>query len=207
MERMGWRPLSWRPWSSRPVIRSIVARRLSVPPLSLPTRLRSGAPLSGRLVEDGVGPDLGRRANRTGPHDGWVVRWRRYAAAMRFHDRALVLYDELLASMGERSAEIAPRPLVSHWPHVGSAYRGLVIVGQALRGWPDDWQASETRTAEGRQRVLAMTRARNADRPDPLTGSHRTRRFGTRRSGRSVAISSTSSNPTRASRGMRDTRG
>jgi hypothetical protein len=97
-----------------------------------------------------------------------MVHLRRYAAAMRSHDRALELYDELLASIGERSAEIEPRPLVSHWPHVGSAYRGLVIVGQALRGWPDDWQASEARTAQGRQRVLAMTRARNADHPDPL---------------------------------------
>lgn len=83
-------------------------------------------------------------------------------------DRALVLYDRLLASIGERAAEIEPRPLVSHWPHVGTAYRGLVIVGQALRGWPDDWQASEARTAEGRQQILSMTRARNADRPDPL---------------------------------------
>jgi hypothetical protein len=82
--------------------------------------------------------------------------------------RSLELYDQLLASIGERSAEIEPRPLVSHWPHKGSAYRGLVIVGQALRGWRDDWQASEARTAEGRQRVLAMTRARNADRPEPL---------------------------------------
>jgi len=87
---------------------------------------------------------------------------------MRSPDRVLGLYDDLLASIGQRSSAIEPRPLVSHWPHVGSTYRGLVIVGQALRGWPDDWQAAEARTAEGRQRILAMTRARNADRPDPL---------------------------------------
>jgi hypothetical protein len=41
-------------------------------------------------------------------------------------DRVLELYDRILASIGERAAEIEPCPLVSHWPHVGSAYRGLV---------------------------------------------------------------------------------
>lgn len=92
--------------------------------------------------------------------------WHR--VAMQPADRVLVLYDRLLASIGERAAEIEPRSLVSHWPHVGSAYRGLVIVGQALRGWPDDWQASEAQTAEGRRRILATTQARNVDRADPL---------------------------------------
>jgi len=87
---------------------------------------------------------------------------------MRSSDRALEVYERLLVSIGELSTEIEPRPLVSHWPHVGSAYRGLVVVGQALRGWPDDWQASDARTAEGRQQILSTTRARNANRPDPL---------------------------------------
>lgn len=80
----------------------------------------------------------------------------------------MALYDSLLAAVGDRAVAIEPRPLVSHWPHVGSAYQGLVIVGQALRGWPDAWQASEAQTPEGRSRILATTRARNADRGDPL---------------------------------------
>ena len=83
-------------------------------------------------------------------------------------ERAAELYGGLLASIGERAAEIEPRLLVSHWPHVGSAYRGLVIVGQALRGWPDEWHASEASTADGRARILATTKARNADRADAL---------------------------------------
>jgi len=82
-------------------------------------------------------------------------------------DRAVVLYEQLLASIGERAAEIEPRPLVSHWPHIGSAYRGLVIVGQALRGWPDEWRASDARTPEGRNRILSATRARPR-RAEPL---------------------------------------
>jgi hypothetical protein len=81
----------------------------------------------------------------------------RYAGAMRPTVRTEAAYDALLASIGERSADIDPRPLVSHWPHVGSAYRGLVIVGQALRGWPDEWPASEARIAAGRQRILNVT--------------------------------------------------
>jgi hypothetical protein len=87
---------------------------------------------------------------------------------MRSPDAVIEAYDRLLASIGQRSGDIEPRPLVSHWAHVGSAYRGLVIVGQALRGWADEWQASEARTVEGRHRIIATTRAQNTDRPDPL---------------------------------------
>lgn len=37
----------------------------------------------------------------------------------------IALYDQLLGSIGQRAGEITPRPLVSHWPHVGTAYDGL----------------------------------------------------------------------------------
>ena len=50
-------------------------------------------------------------------------------------------YDRLLASVGARASEIGDRPVVTHWPHVGSAYRGLAIVGQAVWGWTDDRRA------------------------------------------------------------------
>ncbi len=80
----------------------------------------------------------------------------------------MAAYDRLLASIGERADVIGPRPVVTHWPHVGSAYKGLVIVGQALYGWPDDFRASQFRTPEGRAEAIRTSRARNADRPDPL---------------------------------------
>lgn len=46
--------------------------------------------------------------------------------------RAVHHYDRLLASIGESAQAIGDRRLASHWPHVGTAYRGLVIAGQAL---------------------------------------------------------------------------
>ena len=77
-------------------------------------------------------------------------------------------YDRLLASIGRRADEIGPRPVVAHWPHVGSAYDGLVIVGQALYGWPDDFPASQFRSREGRAEALRVARARSTERADPL---------------------------------------
>lgn len=83
-------------------------------------------------------------------------------------DRARLGYAELLAAIGDRAAEIEPRPLVSHWPHVGSAYRGLLVVGQALRGWGHWWQASEAQTATGRGRIVADTVSVSAENSEPL---------------------------------------
>jgi hypothetical protein len=82
--------------------------------------------------------------------------------------KAVELYDQLLASIGARASDIAPRLCVSHWPHVGTAFDGLLIVGQALRGWPDEWQATEAATEEGRARILVTTRLRNSLRAEPL---------------------------------------
>ena len=78
------------------------------------------------------------------------------------------IYDQLLTAIGGRADEIGDRPIVTHWPHVGSAYHGLVILGQALYGWPDDFSAAQFRTPAGRAEALRVTRGRNADRKDPL---------------------------------------
>ncbi len=37
---------------------------------------------------------------------------------------AVAIYDAMLTSIGERSAEIGEQRLASHWPHVGTAYGG-----------------------------------------------------------------------------------
>jgi hypothetical protein len=83
-------------------------------------------------------------------------------------ERAVIAgYDALLTSVGDRAAEIGSRPVVTHWPHVGSAYQGLVIVGQAVYGWGDDFAAAHFRTEAGRQEAIAAFRAR-VDKPEPL---------------------------------------
>ena len=76
-------------------------------------------------------------------------------------------YDALLASIGDRADEIGSRPVVTHWPHVGTAYQGLVIVGQAVYGWGDDFLASHFRDEAGRQEGIRDFRAR-VDKPEPL---------------------------------------
>lgn len=82
--------------------------------------------------------------------------------------RLVSAYDRLLTSIKSRSEEIGERPLVLHWPHVGSAFRGLVIVGQAIYGWPDDFRATQFQTSVGRAEAIRVARAPNAERPDPL---------------------------------------
>jgi hypothetical protein len=65
-------------------------------------------------------------------------------------DNATATYDRLLASIGGRADEIGPRPVVAQWPHVGSTYDGLLIVGQALYGWPPGLPALPTTLHGGR---------------------------------------------------------
>jgi hypothetical protein len=84
----------------------------------------------------------------------------------KFH-RAVNAYDRLLASIGDRATEIEPRPVLVHWPHVGSAYDGTVIVGQALRGGGDDFRAGDFRTPDGRARAIEAARER-PDRAEPM---------------------------------------
>jgi hypothetical protein len=87
---------------------------------------------------------------------------------MRESAASLAAYERLLASIGERADDIGGRPLVTHAPHVGSGYRGLVVVGQALSGWPDDWTAAFLATPEGRAQALRATLARNASELEPM---------------------------------------
>ena len=77
------------------------------------------------------------------------------------------VYDQVLAAIGNRASEIRGQ-VVTHWPHVGSDYRGLVILGQALNGWDDRFPVAQFRTPKGRSDALRVTRARNADLEDPI---------------------------------------
>lgn len=90
-------------------------------------------------------------------------------------DAALIVagYDRLLASIGDRAADIGSRPVVTHWPHVGSSYQGLVIVGQAVFGWADDCQAVDLQIAANRSAMIDSIRSR-VDKPEPLDwiGTH-----------------------------------
>lgn len=92
-------------------------------------------------------------------------------------ERAVGIYESILAGVAARAAEMGRRPIASHWPHVGSAYRpgGLLYAGQALDGWDAleataRWRPAEVLTEEGRHRTLAATRAWHADLPEPLWG-------------------------------------
>jgi hypothetical protein len=84
------------------------------------------------------------------------------------HDALVVAgYDKLLASIGNRAPDIGDRPVVTHWPHVGSAYRGLVIVGQAVYGWADDAKAVDLQDPAARAAIIASIKSR-VDKPEPL---------------------------------------
>lgn len=94
---------------------------------------------------------------------------------MSGESRAALVYDHLLAAIGERAQEIEPRPVASMWPHLGSAYRpsGLFLLGQALQGWdPEEcgarWHATEAQTSAGRRRILAGTRAWHTEAEEPI---------------------------------------
>lgn len=50
--------------------------------------------------------------------------------------RSAEAYKRLLEGVGERADTIGPyRLIASHWPFVGSNFRGLMIAGQALERW------------------------------------------------------------------------
>jgi hypothetical protein len=86
----------------------------------------------------------------------------------------------MLEGVGERSSLIGPRSIASHWPFIGSDYRRLLIVGQALAGWDDPtstalWTPDVAVTGSGRQAILDGTRAYAASATEPMTVPLRTR--------------------------------
>jgi hypothetical protein len=78
-------------------------------------------------------------------------------------------YAELLTDVAAHRAELGVRAVAAHWPHVGSAYRGLLVVGQALKGWAIDWDPADLATAEGRGRILDDAATVHAELAEPLS--------------------------------------
>jgi hypothetical protein len=91
-----------------------------------------------------------------------------------------VLYLQMLEGVADRADRIGNRVIASHWPFVGSDYRGLLVVGQALAGWDDPkapalWTPSRVAATEGRRAVLAATKEWARASAEPMTEPLRTR--------------------------------
>jgi hypothetical protein len=76
-------------------------------------------------------------------------------------------YWDLLAAVGRRASEIDVRQIGVHWPHVGSAHRGLVLIGQALHGWNVHFPPSDFADPARRQAILTAAAA-GPELPEPL---------------------------------------
>ena len=93
--------------------------------------------------------------------------------------RAAAAYRRLLEGVGERADSIGPDHVIaSHWPFVGSNYRGLMIAGQSLERWDSPqttatWRVDEARTAEGRDRILRGTQAWATREREPISEAMR----------------------------------
>ena len=88
---------------------------------------------------------------------------------------------DVLAEVGRRTDAIGDRVVASHWPFVGSDYRRLLIVGQALAGWDDKsspalWVPDAATSVGGRAAILDATKRWAAARPEPIDEPLRTRR-------------------------------
>lgn len=82
-------------------------------------------------------------------------------------------YSQLLRDVGRRIDEMDGREIASHWPFVGSDFRGTLIVGQALAGWDAEettarWRPHAATTGSGRTRILDGTRAWANARTEPM---------------------------------------
>lgn len=93
---------------------------------------------------------------------------------------AVDTYVRMLEKLAGQSAQIGARPIASHWPFVGTDYRRVLVVGQALAGWDDKtspalWTVDAIRTSVGRRRVLDATRSWSYGRPEPMAEPLRTR--------------------------------
>lgn len=90
------------------------------------------------------------------------------------------VYRQILEAVAARAERIGTRPIASHWPFVGTDYRRLLIVGQALAGWDDKatpalWTPAAVESADGRDEVLAATRGWATARREPISEPLRTR--------------------------------
>jgi hypothetical protein len=94
---------------------------------------------------------------------------------------ATAAYLHMLGGVADRADRIGNRVIASHWPFVGSDYRRLVVVGQALAGWDDPrspalWTPGDVGSKPGRHSVLAATQVWGARTgASPLTEPLRTR--------------------------------
>lgn len=89
-------------------------------------------------------------------------------------------YLRMLDGVSQRSDQIGSRTIASHWPFVGTDYRRLLIVGQALAGWDDKsstalWTPADVASPEGRMSVLKSTQSWAAARAEPIAEPLRTR--------------------------------
>lgn len=99
---------------------------------------------------------------------------------------AVDAYKRMLEGVAERADRIGPRVIASHWPFVGTDYRRLLIVGQALAGWDDKtspalWTPADVAMLAGRDSVLAATKEGRL--LDPSRSRSRCARVPTRPSG------------------------
>lgn len=94
--------------------------------------------------------------------------------------RAEAAYLRMLDGVAQRAARMEGRVIASHWPFVGSDYRRLLVVGQALAGWDDEtspalWRPMDLLADGGPRRVLELSQRWAAAKPEPISEPLRTR--------------------------------
>ncbi len=78
--------------------------------------------------------------------------------------------DELLAAIASHSGEIGDRPLTMHWPTVGAAFDGgVLVVGQAVFGWMNTWTATEAHDPGERAQIIAEAKNPFPHLRDPMS--------------------------------------
>lgn len=101
-------------------------------------------------------------------------------------------YDQMLRGIGAVADGIGERPITEFFPAVGSAYRGTVIVGQAVWGWAGTHVAADYVDAEKRRVVVDEAKAvfrDHEDQMDWIDGWGRTRSQPFWKTGRLLAES------------------
>ncbi len=83
-------------------------------------------------------------------------------------------YGRMVKRVGGRAGTIGNRPIAAHWPFVGTAYRGVLVLGGALDRWdavetPARWFAPQLVSADGRRRALEGSQRWATSRPEPIS--------------------------------------